>query len=186
MQENPNTDVHIHNLDREKIFELLIALLLGIGLGALIYHFMKRRHEFLVEQEIDYENMAKPMLTAIASFPNDLTPQNRLYIAHHYVQRGDPISRDISIFFGFTALESHLSQAIDAKKPGKSEQAKGIVEKAAWYKDIDGISEEERSKIKHYTISMRNPLMHGQVYRGELAGEFLEFCEQIIYSKVAA
>ena len=186
MQENQNNDATINELKRKRFLELFIAILVGIGLGAILYYLISKRHKFLSNQNVDYEDCSRQMLAAIATIPRDLSPQNRLIIAHQYLLRGDPISRDISIFLGFTALETHIGEAIDSRKPGMSEQARGIVEKAAWYKDIQGINEEDRSKLKKYTVEIRNPLMHGQVYRGELAGEFLDFCDHIIYSKIAA
>ena len=163
----------------------------AVGAAYLLYKMIKDEYSFVSEQDVDLSLLPAPMLEEIFE-SDDSSYREKLDRAKDLVKNGtEKFSHDFAAFLAFAALEEFLRNMISGLGLTIRKKLTGIVDACIRLRSGSGspiITEADYLTLKYVTQNIRNPLVHGQIYKKDEVPAAIEFIDYFIdrYEPIAA
>jgi hypothetical protein len=173
-----------------KKIKIIVGGAIAAGAALLLYSALKRKYAFVEEQSIDLMLLPAPALKEAVD--DRSTFHEKMEKARWLLNNGEEKhSTDLAAFLAFVALEEFLRSLISRLGVNLKTRLSGIVDACKRLRSVNGepvISREDYDQLNTLTANIRNPLVHGEVYKKDEVPAAVEFIGSFIqrYESAAA
>jgi hypothetical protein len=169
-------------VDAKKIASVVLGGAALAGAAYLIYRVLKEQYSFVEEQQVDLRLLPVPVLEE--AFESETTYREKLDRARYLVHYGkEKYSTDFAAFLAFAALEEFLRNLIRRFGVNLKTKLTGIVDACRRLRSVNGayvINREDYDRLNALTKNIRNPLVHGEIYKKEEVPGAIEFIDDFM------